>query len=58
KRSIVLDFKKPAALDAVHRLIAGADVFVSNVRPEGLARASVPATPDRLCTIGSYAGRL
>ena len=35
KRSIVLDFKKPEGLEAMHRLIARADVFVSNVRPEG-----------------------
>ena len=41
KRSIVLDFKKPSALEAVHRLIGGADVFVSNVRPEGLGRAGL-----------------
>lgn len=41
KRSIVLDLKKPEALAALHRLIERADVFVSNVRPEGLARAGL-----------------
>ncbi len=42
KRSIVLDLKKPKmALAALHRLIERADVFVSNVRPEGLARAGL-----------------
>ena len=41
KRSIVLDLKKPDGLAAIKRLIAQADVFVSNVRPEGLARAGL-----------------
>jgi crotonobetainyl-CoA:carnitine CoA-transferase CaiB-like acyl-CoA transferase len=39
KRSIGLDIKQPEGLDALRRLIDKADVFVSNVRPEGLARA-------------------
>ncbi len=41
KRSIVLDIKQPAGLEAMRRLIAGADVFVSNVRPAALARAGL-----------------
>ena len=41
KRSIVLDLKKPGGLAALLRLIAKADVFVSNVRPEALARAGL-----------------
>jgi crotonobetainyl-CoA:carnitine CoA-transferase CaiB-like acyl-CoA transferase len=41
KRSIVLDFKQTEGLEAMKRLIARADVFVSNVRPEGLARAGL-----------------
>jgi crotonobetainyl-CoA:carnitine CoA-transferase CaiB-like acyl-CoA transferase len=41
KRSIGLDIKKPEGLAALQRLIDKADVFVSNVRPEGLARAGL-----------------
>jgi len=41
KRSIGLDIKKPEGLAALLRLIERADVFVSNVRPEGLARAGL-----------------
>src|SRR5438477_2608287 len=33
KRSIVLDLKNPAALDALKRLATGADAFVQNYRP-------------------------
>src|SRR5919107_2463397 len=41
KRSVVLDIKQIAGLQALKRLIAGADVFVSNVRPAALARAGL-----------------
>jgi crotonobetainyl-CoA:carnitine CoA-transferase CaiB-like acyl-CoA transferase len=41
KRSICLDIKKEEGLIALKKLIAGADVFVSNVRPQGLARAKL-----------------
>jgi len=44
KRSIGLDIKKPEGLAALLRLIDKADVFVSNVRPEGLARAGLDHT--------------
>jgi crotonobetainyl-CoA:carnitine CoA-transferase CaiB-like acyl-CoA transferase len=43
KRSVCLDLKKPAALDAMNRLIAGADIFVSNVRAPALARLGLDA---------------
>ncbi len=41
KRSLALDLKHPDGLAALRKLIAGADVFVSNVRPEALARAGL-----------------
>jgi crotonobetainyl-CoA:carnitine CoA-transferase CaiB-like acyl-CoA transferase len=41
KRSIGLDIKKPEGLDALLRLIDKTDVFVSNVRPDALARAGL-----------------
>ena len=41
KRSIGIDIKKPEGLAALLKLIDAADVFVSNVRPEGLARAGL-----------------
>ena len=41
KRSICLDIKQPDGLAVLKDLIRGADVFVSNVRPQGLARAGL-----------------
>ncbi|HEX4894562.1 MAG TPA: CoA transferase, partial [Hyphomicrobiaceae bacterium] len=41
KRSVCLDIKQPDGLAAMRRLIATADVFVSNVRPGALARAGL-----------------
>jgi crotonobetainyl-CoA:carnitine CoA-transferase CaiB-like acyl-CoA transferase len=41
KRSIVLDIKQPEGMEAMRRLVAGADVFVSNVRPAALERAGL-----------------
>ncbi len=38
KRSVVLDLKQPAALDALRRLLADADVLMYNVRPAAMAR--------------------
>jgi crotonobetainyl-CoA:carnitine CoA-transferase CaiB-like acyl-CoA transferase len=48
KRSVALDLKNPAALDAVLRLLSTADVFVQNFRPGvaermGLGEAAVRA---------------
>ena len=38
KRSVALDLKQPSACKVLGKLIEGADVFVTNVRPQGLAR--------------------
>ena len=38
KRSLVLDLKKPAAADALWRLIAGADVLVHSMRPQKISK--------------------
>jgi crotonobetainyl-CoA:carnitine CoA-transferase CaiB-like acyl-CoA transferase len=38
KRSVVLDLKKPAALDACLRIAKSADVLVYNIRPQAMAR--------------------
>lgn len=38
KRSVVLDLRTDEGMATMHRLLAEADVFVSNVRPAGLAR--------------------
>ena len=41
KRSIVVDLATDEGRDVALRLVAGADVFVTNVRPAGLARAGL-----------------
>ena len=38
KRSIALDLRQPEGLDALHSLLATADIFLSNIRPGGLER--------------------
>jgi crotonobetainyl-CoA:carnitine CoA-transferase CaiB-like acyl-CoA transferase len=38
KRSLALDLKRPEALDALKRVITGADVFVQNFRPGVIER--------------------
>ncbi|MBR0641611.1 CaiB/BaiF CoA transferase family protein [Plastoroseomonas hellenica] len=41
KRSLALDIKHPEGRAALLRLIEGADVFVSNIRPQALERAGL-----------------
>ena len=36
KRSVVLDLRTDAGRDAMHRLLATADVFLTNLRPEAV----------------------
>ena len=43
KRSLCVDLRQPAARDAVRGLAARADVFVSNIRPDSLARLGLDA---------------
>ena len=70
KRSVCLDLKQPAARAALLRVLAGCDVFLSNIRPEALARLELDAPACRArdprlvhCTItgfgpgGAYRGR-
>ena len=38
KRSLVLDLKQPAAREALLKVVAGADVFVHNLRPQAIAK--------------------
>jgi crotonobetainyl-CoA:carnitine CoA-transferase CaiB-like acyl-CoA transferase len=38
KRSIVLDLKQKKAIEALHRLLETADVFIANIRPAALER--------------------
>ena len=49
KRSVAVDLSAPAGLDVMHRLLAEADVFVTNFRPGGLERLGLdyPALADR-----------
>jgi crotonobetainyl-CoA:carnitine CoA-transferase CaiB-like acyl-CoA transferase len=41
KRAVVLDISKPEGRDALARLAASADVFLTNVRPAALKRAGL-----------------
>lgn len=60
KRSVCLDLKHPDGMAAMRRLLEGADVFVSNVRPAALERlgldhASLMAANPRLIHCGILA---
>ena len=46
KRSIVIDFTKPDGIDLAHRLLEGADVFLTNIRMDALERLGLD--PDAL----------
>ncbi len=53
KRSLTLDLKQPEAIEIVHKLVAGADIFVQNFRKGvagrlGLDYASLRAHNDKL----------
>lgn len=41
KRSLVLDLKKPEALEALMQLVKVSDVLISNVRPKAMARLGI-----------------
>ncbi|MDQ4116412.1 MAG: CoA transferase [Actinomycetota bacterium] len=47
KRSIALDLKTHGGRDAMRALVAGADAFVTNMRPQAVARLGLD--PDELC---------
>ena len=70
KRSIALNLKDPRGLEALQKLIAGADVFVQNFRPDvalrmGLGEAAVRAIAPAIVYVsisgfgerGPYAGK-
>lgn len=59
KRSVVLDLKTPEAAAQLRALVAHADVFVSNVRPDSMRRlglddATLRALNPRLIYCGAY----
>lgn len=52
KRSVALDLKQPAALAALRRLIAAADVLVQNFRPGTMARLGLDEPAMRVANPG------
>jgi crotonobetainyl-CoA:carnitine CoA-transferase CaiB-like acyl-CoA transferase len=53
KRSIALDLKDPAGREVLSRLVAGADVFVHNIRPEAARRLGIG--PDDVAAVNPRA---
>lgn len=49
KRAVALDIVSATGVDVFHRMIAGADVFITNLREEGLRRYG--ADPDTLLAV-------
>jgi crotonobetainyl-CoA:carnitine CoA-transferase CaiB-like acyl-CoA transferase len=47
KRSITLDLKQEQGMEALHRLLASADVFLTNLRPGALERLGLDAASVR-----------
>ena len=55
KRGIILDTSKPDGREALLKLIYSADIFLTNVRPGGLARAELdPDTVMQRCPMLIY----
>jgi crotonobetainyl-CoA:carnitine CoA-transferase CaiB-like acyl-CoA transferase len=59
KRNIVLDLKQPDGVEAMRRLVDGADVLIYNVRPSAMARLGLgyerlSQTNPRLVYVGAY----
>lgn len=61
KRSVVLDIKAAAGREAFERLLAGADVLLTNLRPDALQRLGLDARQVRerhtrlvYCTVSAY----
>jgi len=59
KRSLCLDLKKPAARDALHRLLGQADVLLYSFRPQAMERMGVSyrqvsATNPRIVYCGAF----
>ncbi|MBS1269166.1 MAG: Acetyl-CoA:oxalate CoA-transferase [Gammaproteobacteria bacterium] len=48
KRSVVLNLKDPGGVDALKRMVAGADVFIQNFRPGVADRLGVGERPVRI----------
>jgi crotonobetainyl-CoA:carnitine CoA-transferase CaiB-like acyl-CoA transferase len=44
KKSVILDLRSPDGIDHIHRLLAGADVFVTNMRTAALTRLGLDHT--------------